>query len=221
MTDIGLGGAHRVQHEAPPTVEPDQTAQAFVQAQPQDPHPFAPPTTLPPQPVNPYAPTGWRKKRRVEFDLEMPSGQMCRVMRLERDDLLRLNLIEHLDTFTPMLMDTQMDDAERQAEIRETIQDKPEALNKMLLAVDKVVMSATIRPRITDDRKKVNYGTERDWNDPNFTATVHLDDIDMFERMYIFGAAFGRSMDDLKSVFEQTPGLDSLADVSSVQQNPE
>jgi len=165
-----------------------------------------------PQSFNAYAPTGWRKRNRVEFDLEMPSGQMCRVMRLERDDLLRLNLMQYLDTFTPMLFESQLSDAERQQEMVSLVQSDPQALSKMLKAIDKVVLACTIKPQITEDSAKVNYGNENDWADPNFVATVHLDDVDSFERMYIFGSAFGKSMDDLKSVLQQAQGVGSLAD---------
>lgn len=168
------------------------------------------PTFAPP--VNPYAPTGWRKKVRQEFDLELPSGQMCRITRLERDDLLRLNLMEHLDTFTPMLMQDSLSDEERQQQMTDTVKENPAALQKMLRAVDKVVLACTVAPRITKDEKLVNYGGPEQWANPNFVATVHINDIDTFERMFIFGAAFGRSMDDLKSLLEQTEGLDSLAD---------
>jgi len=165
-----------------------------------------------PQSFNAYAPTGWRKRKRVEFDLEMPSGQMCRVMRLERDDLLRLNLMQYLDTFTPMLFESQLSDAERQQEMVSIVQSDPQALSKMLQAVDKVVLACTIKPQITEDSSKINYGDEKDWADPNFVATVHLDDVDSFERMYIFGSAFGKSMDDLKSLLQQAQSVGSLAD---------
>lgn len=168
------------------------------------------PTFAPP--ANPYAPTGWRKKVRQEFDLELPSGQMCRIMRLERDDLLRMNLMEHLDTFTPMLMEGSLSDEERQAQMEATVKENPAALQKMLGAVDKVVLACTVAPRITEDEKLVNYGGPEDWANPKFVATVHINDTDTFERMFIFGAAFGRSMDDLKSLLEQTEGLDGLAD---------
>ena len=171
-----------------------------------------------PTPANPYAPVGWRRKQRIEFDLTMPSGQRCRVMRLERDDLLRLNLIQELDTFTPLLMENSISDAERQGQMETMVKDDPQALVKMLHAVDKVVMAATINPRITTDEKLVNYGSEKDWANPDFVATVLLDDIDTFERMFIFGSAFGRSMDDLKSVFEQANGLDGMEDVAELQQ---
>lgn len=171
------------------------------------------------QPANPYAPTGWRKRNRVEFDLELPSGQVCRVLRLERDDMLRLNLIQYLDTFTPALLEGSADDAEKQQMMQDELQKNPAGLQKMLQAIDKVVLAAVVKPQITEDPNKVNYGNENDWANPNFVPVALLEDIDTFERMIIFGAAFGRSMDDLKSFLEgQAPGLASLANESGVQQ---
>jgi hypothetical protein len=169
--------------------------------------------SVPPQPpANPYIATGWRPKQHTEFDLTMPSGQLCRVRRLERDDLLRMDLFQYLDTFTPLLMQDTISEAERERQMTETVQENPEALAKMLRAIDMVVMAATVKPKITEDRKRVDYGTERDWNNPEFTPVVHLDDIETFERMYIFGAAFGRDMEDLKSVLQQsTQGVAGVA----------
>ena len=171
------------------------------------------------QPSNPYAPTGWRKRNRVEFDLELPSGQVCRMLRLERDDMLRLNLIQYLDTFTPALLEGTANDAEKEEMMKSELQKNPAGLQKMLKAIDKVVLAAVLVPQITEDPAKVNYGSEMDWANPNFVPVALLDDIDTFERMIIFGAAFGRSMDDLKSFLEgQAPGLASLANESGVQQ---
>lgn len=244
MSDVGLGTAQPVKKAKQPKRrsqksvhledDSDQVIEAFEsvddsradEAHPIDsrtgeeiiPQDLAGKPAMMDTPVNPYAPTGWRKKQRMEFDMELPSGQMCRVMRLERDDLLRLDLLQYLDTFTPMLLDGAMSDQERQEQATQSVKDDPAALSKMLKAVDKVVLAATIKPKITEDRGKVNYGTERDWANPNWVGTVHLDDIDTFERMFIFGAAFGRSMDDLKSIFEQAEGLDGLADVAGVPQ---
>lgn len=242
MSDVGLGTAKPKPKKAkqpkrrvplpPPELtdderfEEDYGPNRYEAAEPIDsktgqeaiPDDLAGAPAMPEAPVNPYAPTGWRKKQRVEFDLELPSGQLCRVMRLERDDLLRLNLMEHLDTFTPMLLDNSMSDEARQEMAAQTVKDDPAALSKMLKAVDKVVLSACVKPKITEDPKRVNYGTEKDWANPDWVGTVHIDDIDTFERMFIFGAAFGRSMDDLKSILEQAEGLDGLADVPVVPQ---
>lgn len=161
--------------------------------------------------ANPYAPTGWRRKEKVLFDVETPSGQTCEVMRLERDDLMRLDLLQYLDTFTPLLLEDSLSEDERSAQMTEIVKDNPESLQKMFKAIDKVILACVTKPHITEEHSKVNYGSERDWGNPNFVATVHLDDIDTFDRMYIFGAAFGRDMDDLKSVLQQAQGVGSLA----------
>ena len=179
--------------------------------------------------VNPYAPVGWAAKNRVEFDVRLPDtldengnvirrGQLCRLTRMERDDLFRLNLHEYLDTFTPILMGQEMTEDEKREAMEEKMQEDPEALTKMLGAIDIIAMAACVKPRITDDPDKVDIGTPDDWADPNFVATVPLENISLMDRMYIFGAAFGRSMDDLKSVWEQTESLGGVANQSGLQQ---
>jgi hypothetical protein len=145
-------------------------------------------------------------------------GQLCRLIRLERDDLFRLNLHEYLDTFTPILMGQEMSEDDRREAMEEKMQEDPEALTKMLGAIDIITMAACIKPRITDDPSLVDIGTPDDWTDPNFVATVPLENISLMDRMFIFGAAFGRSMDDLKSLYSQTEGMGSLANDSGLQQ---
>jgi hypothetical protein len=178
--------------------------------------------TLPPidadpvTPTNPYAPTGWRKKQRVEFDVTLPSGQLAKVLRLEREDLFRLNLMNYLDTFTPLLMEDSISAEQRNERMKETLTKNPDAIANMFIAIDEVVMAATIRPRVTNDEKKVDYGGPNDWANPNFVATAYIEDIGMEDRMAIFAASFGRSMDDLKSVWEETGGVASVADQSGL-----
>jgi hypothetical protein len=139
-------------------------------------------------------------------------------MRLEREDLFRMNLIQYLDTFTPLLMQDSVSDAAARRQIQNAVKDDPAALSKMFIAIDQVVMAATIRPKVTDDENKVDYGQPSDWANPKFVATAYINDLEMEDRMAIFGSAFGRSMDDLKSVWEQDPGVGGVADQPSVQQ---
>jgi hypothetical protein len=184
--------------------------------------PEEPPISVPQaEPANPYAPTGWRRKQRVEFDITLPSGQLCRVLRLEREDLFRLNLMSYLDTFTPMLMEDTISTEERNKRLRDTMTKNPDSIANMFMAIDEVVMAATLRPRVTNNEKKVDYGTPMDWGNPQFIATAYVEDISMEDRMAIFAAAFGRSMDDLKSVWEKAGGVASMADEPSVQQATE
>jgi hypothetical protein len=165
---------------------------------------------------NPYAPTGWRRKERVEFDVRLPSGQLCRVLRLEREDLFRLNLMSYLDTFTPMLMEDSISTEERNKRMQDTMLKNPDSLANMFIAIDEVVMAATIKPHVTKDENKVDYGGPDDWAKSSFIATAYIEDISMDDRMAIFAASFGRSMEDLKSIWGEAGGLDSLADESSV-----
>lgn len=166
--------------------------------------------------ANPYVVTGWRPRTWHEFDVTLPSGQLCRIRRLERDDLIRMDLLQYLDTFTPMLLEDTMSDADRERLMTDEVKKNPAALQQMLRAIDKVVMSATIRPQITEDPNKVNYGNEADWANPNFVPVALLDDINTEERMYIFGACFGSDMDALKRLLEQTKGLASVDAESGV-----
>jgi plasmid stability protein len=194
----------------------DIGAETKAAAEPEEP-PFKPEMA----PANPYAPTGWRKKQRVDFDVTLPSGQLCRVLRLEREDLFRLNLMSYLDTFTPMLMEDSISTEERNRRMQETMTKHPDSIANMFMAIDEVVMAATIRPRVTNDEKKVDYGGPQDWGNPQFIATAYIEDISMEDRMAIFASAFGRSMDDLKSIWNEAGGVASMADGSSVQPTAE
>lgn len=194
----------------------DIGAETKAAAEPEEP-PFKPEMA----PVNPYAPTGWRKKQRTEFDVTLPSGQLCRVLRLEREDLFRLNLMSYLDTFTPMLMEDSISTEERNRRMQETMTKHPDSIANMFMAIDEVVMAATIRPRVTNDEKKVDYGGPQDWGNPQFIATAYIEDISMEDRMAIFASAFGRSMDDLKSIWNEAGSVASVADGPSVQPTTE
>jgi hypothetical protein len=184
--------------------------------------PMDPPIKMPkPEASNPYAPTGWRRKQRSEFDLELPSGQLCRVLRLEREDLFRLNLMSYLDTFTPMLMEDSISSEQRNQRMRETMTKHPDSIANMFMAIDEVVMASCIKPKISNDESQTDYGGPTDWGNPQFVATAYIEDISMEDRMAIFAAAFGRSMDDLKSLWGQAGSVGSLADEPGVQQNSE
>lgn len=233
MSDVNVGKARKrqrpkaVRPAAAPRLatgdEPDLND--LVEIEPDTTEGYAPTgwADAPPvaDPVNPWAPTGWAAKARVEFDVKLPmSGQFCRLIRMERDDLFRLDLVEYLNTFLPLLMDDATISAEaQQSKMEQTMKDDPSAITKMLRAIDIIAMTACVKPKITEDENLVDIGGPDDWANPNFIATVPLRNIPVVERMFIFGAAFGRSMDDLKSLLEQAESLDGLGDFASIQQN--
>lgn len=181
----------------------------------------ATPVSVPEAPMNPYAPTGWQKRNRIEFDLTLPSGQIARVMRIEREDLLRSSMPAFMDTFTPVLMQDTISDAERDRRIRDKMGTDPNAIVNMFMAIDEVVMMATVSPRVTDNPEMADYGGPSDWRNPKFIATALISDISMDDRFAIFAAAFGKSMDELKSLFEQKTSVEGMASQPSVQQDAE
>jgi hypothetical protein len=150
------------------------------------------------KPVNPYAPTGWRKKQSLEFDLTLPSGQTVRLRRLDRADLFKLRIIDHLDTLLPMLID--MADDTSSDDIREQIKDKSGVIGDMVNAADVAILACCIRPAVTNDPKATYYGTEAEQADPNFWPIFHIDDIDLDDKLAIFTAVFKGESDALKSV---------------------
>lgn len=162
-------------------------------------------------PANPYAPTGWRKKVSVEFDLVVPSGQKCRIRRLERNDMFKLRIIDHLDQLLPLLVDSEgASEDERNAKIAEAVKTNASMIDGIYTVVDIVVMNCCVRPLVTNDADMAIEGTERDWEDPNFISIVHLDDIELEDRMYIFAAAFRREADQLKSVRESQTSVEPV-----------
>lgn len=185
-------------------VPPDLSGQQVHQT-------FAPPAT--------HAPTGWGPRIYQETDIVVPSGQNVRIRRLERDDLVRLNIMEQLNTFAPMLLETGVTNEERESMMQDEIKKNPGSLKKMYDTMDMIVMACAVKPRVTDDTRKVNYGQPAQWADPNFTATAYIQDVSQDDRTFIFGAAFGRDIDALKSFLGQTEGVASVANGAGLQQN--
>jgi hypothetical protein len=146
----------------------------------------------------------------------MPSGQWCRIRRLDRIDLFKLKILDHLDNLLPQLIDIG-DDDQKAAKIQDALKKNMDLVDDMYTVIDIIVMACSVRPLVTDDKTKVNYGTEADWANPEFTAVVHLDDIELEDRQLIFGSAFAGDAEALKSVPQPAGSLGDVPAVSGVQ----
>jgi hypothetical protein len=180
---------------------PEATAQAFVAPQPEA-------VQQPVAPTNKYAATGWRRKQSVEFDLQVPSGQWCRVRRLEKNDIFRLRIVDHLDSILPMLVDIG-DGADKEKRIAESLKANAHLIDDMYTVIDVVVMACCINPAVTTELAAVNEDA-----DP---AIVLIDNIDVDDRMVIFGAAFGRDANELKSVIPTQTGVEPVSTGQVIQ----
>lgn len=200
--------------EAPEALRNPNYGQQFKQAA----EPVSPPSFAP---QNVHAPTVWAPRKRDEFDITLPSGQVARIFKLEREDLFRMNMLNYLDSFTPAMMEDTISVEERDRRIKQKMKGDSGAIANMFMAIDEVVMFCTARPRVTDNEDLVDYGSPKDWTNPKFIATANIKDITMEDRFAIFAQAFGQSMDDLKSLLRQEAGMAGVADQPGVQSTAE
>lgn len=152
------------------------------------------------------------RRAREEFDLELPSGSFVRLRRLDQNDVIRLNLIEVLDGFTPDLMANINDapeDGTGSDEIVRALSD-PERSKKMFGPVDRVIAACVCKPAVSLDEPSTEDGT-----------LVNVDDVDLVDKLAIFNAAFGEQLAALKSVRnEPQDGARDLPAGESVQPAP-
>lgn len=154
------------------------------------------------------------RRSREEFDLDLPSGSFVKLRRLDQNDVIRLNLIEVLDGFTPELMANirdagESDDAAANDEIVRALSD-PERNKKMFGPVDRVVAACVVAPPVSLEDPSTDDGTQ-----------VNINDVDLVDKLAIFNAAFGEQLAALKSVrSESAAGARDLPAGESVQPAP-
>lgn len=149
----------------------------------------APPLPLPPvaEPVV-AGPPSYGFRRAEEFDLELPSGSYVRLKKLHKNQMLRLNLLEILDGFTPeLLAEIKNNDADKADEAVIKALTNPDQSDKIFGPVDRVVAAAVVCPTVVLDG-------------PTTDTQAHIDDIEIEDKLMIFNAAFGEQLADLKSV---------------------
>lgn len=160
-------------------------------------------------PTNPYAVTGWRKKVAVIFDFQCPSGQVVQLKRLERNDLFKLGVIDHLDTLLPLLIDTE-DGVDSNVKVLEALKTGGVGMiDGVYNIADIVVMNCAINPMVTNNP---SMAIESD-----VAPVVFIDDIDIDDKMAIFKACFQGEADQLKSVQQPTPVVEPVPAVPVVQ----
>lgn len=160
-----------------------------------------------------YAPTVWGNKNEEGRDLTLPSGQKCRVRKIGMEDILELDLIDLMDTFTKQLTAEPSDkkteeDATGDA-FMEMLKD-PDRRHKIITAINSVVPRAVIAPSVEPLPEK-SY--------KKAPGLIYVDDISLEDRFAIFGASFDGWGDVSKFRAEQTEGVGAVAESESVPSN--
>lgn len=155
-------------------------------------------------------------RRADEEDLELPSGGLVRIRKLNMNHVFSLRITEMRDAFTSDLLsddndEPAIDEKAAQETLLEALLD-PERSVKFLEPIDRVVVAAVLCPKVVADG-------------PSTDEQMNVNDIDVVDKFTIFTAAvgeqlaaFGGQQDSFKSVRgEQDAGVRAVSTGESVQ----
>ena len=164
-----------------------------------------------PNPDNKYALTGWSAE--LFTDLEVPSGQVCQARRPGVEGLVRMGLLDKVDSLTGIVDSKHIKRVKGQKTIDEkSLMSDPESLLKAMATIDKVICYVVVQPHIQPAVKTVD-GQEVPLTDEEYEpGVVYTSMISIEDKMFIFNYAVGGSKDLEK--FRQRIGkpLSSLDD---------
>ena len=174
-----------------------------------------------------YAPTAWGGGN--EFDFTTPSGQLCRLRRMDPVALLGEGLLDKLDFLTSMVvsdhlpnakktalerakeakakvgtagMTEEEKEAEKNSKVMEEIFQDPKRMQELVKTLDKVLVAVTIKPEIL--------AIPEVFENNRVEGAIYTDHIDFNDKMAIFNRMM-KGVKDLESFRE-----DAVESVGSV-----
>jgi hypothetical protein len=147
-----------------------------------------------PNPDNKYALTGWSAE--LFADLEVPSGQVCQVRRPGVEGLVRMGLLDKVDSLTGIVDQKHIKRVKGQKVIDEkSLMSDPKALLETMSTIDKVICYVVVQPRIERPVVEVD-GEEHELSESEYVAgTVYTSMVGIEDKMFIFNYAVGGSKD--------------------------
>ncbi|QFG08164.1 hypothetical protein SEA_OTTERSTEDTS21_25 [Gordonia phage OtterstedtS21] len=124
-----------------------------------------------------YEPTAWGQSDDL-IDIPLPSGQLCQARTLEMEDIIRLGLINDLDTFSSAFGD---DNEDRDGiEFLKSVTDSG-AFDKLTRTLNIVVVDRVVQPKVyaVPDQKKERKADR-----------IYIDQIKFTDKMAIFSVVF-------------------------------
>lgn len=147
-----------------------------------------------PNPDNKYALTGWSAE--LFADLQVPSGQICQVRRPGVEGLVRMGLLDKVDSLTGIVDQKHIKRVKGQKVIDEkSLMSDPEALLQAMSTIDKVLCHVVVQPRIERPVVEVD-GKEHELPESEYVAgVVYTSMVGIEDKMFIFNYAVGGSKD--------------------------
>lgn len=159
-----------------------------------------------------YAPSVWGNKAEEGKDFTTPSGQLCRVRKLEMLDILELDIMDLMDTFTKQLVAEPGKEATEEATgmaFLDMLRD-PQRRDKIIDAINNVVPRAVIAP-VVEPLPEKQYR--------KVPGTLYVDDISLEDRFAIFGESFQGWGDVSKFREEEAGSVAVVAEGESLPNN--
>ena len=145
---------------------------------------FTPESLRPPSGKVQY---GWIKPK--EFDVQLPSGSIVRLRVLNRARMVELNIMEMLDSFTPELLSSmsngQVSDEQTEQALNDALLDDKRR-DSLLGPVNRVVLASVVCPTVVAEG-------------PTNQDQINVHDVELEDRLAIFGVAFADQLEELKS----------------------
>ncbi|WPH57972.1 hypothetical protein SEA_LUCKYLEO_24 [Gordonia phage LuckyLeo] len=140
-----------------------------------------------------YEPTAWGDDSSDLIDIKLPSGQLCQARKLEMEDIIRLNIINDLDTFSTAFGEEEEKASTNDVEFLKTIADTG-AFDKLIRTLNIIVVDRVVQPQVyaAPDQKK-----ERK------PGRVYVDKIKFQDKMTIFGSVF-QGLGDMSDFREES-----------------
>jgi hypothetical protein len=168
--------------------------------------------------VDPYAPTAWGQP--IEQDFTCPSGQVCRVRRVDIMDLLGGGLLNNLDFVTKIVQEEHIPNAAAGPKSTQAVQENavkalasggPEQMVEFKKAIDGVVLRVVVRPALWPVPEA---------GEPRVDGCVYVDSVSFTDKVEIFNWAVsgGQNAQEIKQ-FREEP-VESLGAVESVEVVP-
>ena len=150
---------------------------------------------------------GWVKPK--EYDVKLPSGSIVRLRVLNRARLVELNIMEMLDSFTPELLSGmaagELTAEQTEAALNDAMLDS-QRREALLNPVNRVVLASVVLPKVVAEG-------------PTNEEQINIHDVELEDRLAIFGVAFADQVEELKSVQqEQKGGMGSVPESEVLSQ---
>lgn len=152
-----------------------------------------------------FAITAWGQNN--DQVVECPSGQKVKVKPLDMPDIIEMNLLDELDTFSGFFDDESLNQDENSGSNLDFMKSLSQGgkFSKFMATLDKVICRGAIQPRISDS---VPEGQEAD---ALKAGVVPVRIIPIFDKMAIFSVVF-QGLGDMGDFREgQTEGVGDMA----------